>query len=168
MPPESFWRFRPRPSLQITGIALPKLQPVRFATLDLGLCALPDGAARFVLGVDRPFYFSRHASNPAVVYVGKYLTATEAAPEAKELEDFADAAMPGWHRYADVKRFLPNMTVTHAILTPEGRPDVDALGLENVAIAGDWVGPEGMLADTVVASALRAAAMVQRRKAIAA
>ena len=41
-------------------------------------------------------------------------------------------------------------------------------GMENVAVAGDWVGPEGMLADAAVSSALRAAAMVQRRKTKAA
>jgi hypothetical protein len=65
-------------------------------------------------------------------------------------------------------RFLPNLTVTHAIAAPEGRPDVDAVGIDRVAVAGDWAGPEGMLADTAVASALRAADMVQRRKVKAA
>jgi hypothetical protein len=45
---------------------------------------------------------------------------------------------------------------------------VDALGMEGVCIAGDWVGPEGMLADAAVASGLRAAAMVQRQQAVAA
>jgi glycine/D-amino acid oxidase-like deaminating enzyme len=152
---------------RIAGVALPRLRPVRFASLGIGLCALPSGAARFVLGMDRPLYFSRHSLEPAVVYVGKYLDG-HAESSASELEEFADAAMPGWHRYADVVRFLPNMTVTHAIAAPEGRPDVDAAGLENVAIAGDWVGPEGMLADAAVASALRAAAVVQRRKVKAA
>jgi phytoene dehydrogenase-like protein len=153
---------------RITGAVLPKLHPVRFAALDLGLCALPNGAARFALGVDRPLYFSRHAADPAIVHVGMYLDAEEAPPAATELEEFADALMPGWARYADVMRFRPNLTVTHAAPTPEGRPDVAALGLENVAIAGDWVGTEGMLTDAAVASGLRAAGMVQRRKVKAA
>jgi hypothetical protein len=61
-------------------------------------------------------------------------------------------------------RFLPNMTVSHAMATPEGRPDVGALNQDRVALAGDWVGPEHMLTDAAVSSALRAAAMVQESK----
>ena len=152
---------------RITGAVLPRLRPVRFATLDLGLAAMCPGAARFALGLDQPFYFSRHAADPYVVHVGKYLRDDEPGDVA-ELEDLAGRLMPGWERYADVARFLPNMTVTHAIFAPEGRPDVDAAGLERVAIAGDWVGPEGMLTDAAVASALRAARMVERRKVKAA
>jgi hypothetical protein len=41
---------------------------------------------------------------------------------------------------------------------------VDELGIPGVALAGDWIGPEGMLADAAVASALRAAGMVQRQR----
>ena len=70
--------------------------------------------------------------------------------------------MPGWRAEVDVERFLPDMTVVHAIAAPEGRPDVDALGMEGVALAGDWIGPDGMLADAAVASGLRAAEAVQR------
>ena len=78
------------------------------------------------------------------------------------------SVMPGWREQAEVVRYLPNLTVTHATAAPAGRPDVDALGLDGVAIAGDWVGPEAMLADAAVASALRAAAVVQRREVKAA
>jgi hypothetical protein len=35
---------------------------------------------------------------------------------------------------------------------------------DRVVIAGDWVGSEGMLADTAVASALKAAQLVSRSK----
>jgi predicted NAD/FAD-dependent oxidoreductase len=58
------------------------------------------------------------------------------------------------------------MTVVHAI--PEAgreRPDVDALRMPRVTVAGDWVGPEGMLADTAVASGLRAARALAQRAA---
>jgi hypothetical protein len=48
--------------------------------------------------------------------------------------------------------------------TREGRPDVDALAPQRIFLAGDWVGPENMLTDAVVASALRAASMVQTSK----
>jgi hypothetical protein len=56
------------------------------------------------------------------------------------------------------------MTVANAIFSPQGRPAVDELGIPGVALAGDWVGPEGMLADAAVASALRAAGVVQRQR----
>ena len=157
----------PRAVEQITGAQLPPLHPVRAATLDLGMRTLPEGAARFALGLDRPLYFSRHS--PTVVHVAKYLTeADDAGGVRHELEAHAELAMPGWWRTADIVRFLPNMTVMHTIAAPEGRPDVDAAGMDGVAIAGDWIGPEGMLADAAVASALRAAAMVKRRKVKAA
>jgi phytoene dehydrogenase-like protein len=166
----------PRAVEQITGTRLPALRPVRAASLDLGLRTLPEGAARFALGIDQPLYFSQHSAaarlapaGAALVHVGKYLTGEEdAAGTRAELEAFADLAMPGWQRSADVVRFLPNLTVTHTIAAPEGRPDVDVTGIDRVAVAGDWIGPEGMLSDAAVSSALRAAAMVQRRKVKAA
>ena len=40
----------------------------------------------------------------------------------------------------------------------------DELGIPGVALAGDWVGAEAMLADAAVASGLRAADMVQRQR----
>jgi len=52
--------------------------------------------------------------------------------------------------------------------TSAHRPDYDFLGLERVTIAGDWVGSEGMLADAAVASAMRAASAILRRRAAAA
>jgi|SRR5581483_3909002 len=157
----------PRAVEQIAGGRLPVLRSVRAATLELGIRTLPEGAARFALGLDRPLYFSQHSAG--TIYVAKYLTDTDDNANAQvELEGFADLAMPGWRQHADVVRFLPSLTVTHAIAAPDGRPDVDAAGIDGVALAGDWIGPEGMLADAAVASALRAAAMVQRRKVKAA
>ncbi len=161
---------------RITGVAMRKLSPLRMACLDIGLRQLPGSAVRFALGVDRPLYFSVHSAvarlapeGAALAHVGKYLGAGEpAAGDRQELEEFADRAMPGWRGLADVVRFLPNMTVSYASATPEGRPDIDALGLDGVAIAGDWVGPDGMLADAAVASGLRAARRLERRRARAA
>jgi len=54
-----------------------------------------------------------------------------------------------------VRRFLPKMTVTHALVTPAGRPDVEVR--PGIYVAGDWVGDAGMLADAAAASAKRAA-----------
>jgi hypothetical protein len=60
------------------------------------------------------------------------------------------------------------MIVSHAIAEPSGRPDINALGMRGVALAGDWVGDEGMLADAAAASARKAAAYVSGEVAVAA
>jgi phytoene dehydrogenase-like protein len=157
---------------RITGCRLPTMYPVRLACLDLGLRKLPAGAARVALGVDQPLYLSLHSAaarlappGAALVHVAKYLAgATDAASDRQELEQFVDLAIPGWREQVELVRFLPQMTVTNAVFSPQGRPAVDELGIPGVALAGDWVGPEGMLADAAVASALRAAGMVQRQR----
>jgi phytoene dehydrogenase-like protein len=157
---------------RIAGRGLPAMRPARAACLDLGLRALPEGAARVVFGVDQPLYLSVHSAaarlapeGKALVHVAKYLAGdNDAAADRRELEQFADRAIPGWREQAEVVRFLPHMTVTEAVLSPQGRPAGDELGIPGVALAGDWVGAEGMLADAAVASALRAAAMVQRQE----
>ena len=93
------------------------------------------------------------------MHVGKYLSPGESGKQIG-LEAFADLLIPGWRQEVEVKRFLPGMVTNGGVIGPAGRPDVDALGLEGVAICGDWIGPEGMLADASVSSGLRAAAWV--------
>jgi phytoene dehydrogenase-like protein len=140
----------------------------RMALLDLGLRRIPD-TAKFGLGLDTPFYLSVHSiwaslapAGASLVHVGKYLSPGERGQQI-ELEAFTDLLIPGWRQEVEVSRFLPGMVANGAVIGPSGRPDVDALGLEGVAICGDWVGPEGMLADASVSSALRAAAWVSNQ-----
>ena len=154
---------------KLTGATLPDLHPVRVACLDLGLTSLPPGTANFGLGVDQPLYFSVHSTSAklapegqVLIQAAKYLAAdSDAAADRAELEQFADLLAPGWRDRVTMRRFLPNMTVSHAMRTVEGRPQVQQAG---VAIAGDWVGEQGMLSDASVASALRAATVVQKSK----
>jgi hypothetical protein len=84
------------------------------------------------------------------------------------LESVADLVLPGWRSHVRVARFLPNMTVSYAVPTVNGRPDVNAIPIPGVALAGDWVGQESMLVDAAVASALEAAGFIQRREFLAA
>jgi phytoene dehydrogenase-like protein len=157
---------------RITGRALPMIHPVRVACLDLGLRTLPRGAARVALGIDQPLYLSVHSvvarlapAGGALVHVCKYLSsAGDGATDRRELEQFADLAIPGWREQAEVVRLLPRMTVTAAVFSRQGRPAVDEVGIPGVALAGDWVGTEAMLADTAVATGLRAAGMVQQQR----
>jgi phytoene dehydrogenase-like protein len=138
------------------------IRPVRAACLDLALSAMPQGAATFGLGIDRPFYYSVHSAAAklapercALIHLAKYGDGDRA-----ELEQFADLLMPGWRDAVVSARFLPEMTVSYAIASPEGRPAVDAV--PGVAICGDWLGGDGLLADASVASAMEAARVVQK------
>lgn len=158
---------------RITGAKIKRGHPVRMACLDLGLRKLPSAAPAFALSIDRPLYFSVHSTvaelapaGTALVHIGKYLRhgSNDPSGDRDELEQYADLLMPGWRAEVEVQRFLPDMTVVHAIAAPEGRPEVDALGMDGVALAGDWIGPDGMLADAAVASGLRAAEAVQRNR----
>jgi phytoene dehydrogenase-like protein len=155
----------------LTGARFPNLRPIRVACLDLGLSSLPENAANFGLGVDQPLYFSVHSASAklapegsALIQLAKYLTADSAPADRAELEQFGDVLAPGWRDRVTITRFLPNMTVSYAMVTPEGRPAVDALAPHGVFLCGDWVGQENMLTDAAVSSALRAVAMVQKGK----
>jgi phytoene dehydrogenase-like protein len=152
---------------KLTGARF-NVRPVRAACLDLALSELPKGASTFGLGIDMPFYYSVHSASAklapegaALVHVAKYGDADRA-----ELEQFADLMTPGWRDTLVSSRFLPEMTVSHAIAAPEGRPAVDAV--PGAAICGDWVGAENLLADASVASALEAARVVQKMNRTAA
>jgi hypothetical protein len=159
---------------RITGTALPKLRPSRMACLTIGLRRLPDNAARFALGIDQPIYLSVHShwakladEGKLVIHAGKYLSGEgDDIRDQQELEQFTDLTVPGWREFAEVTQFLPSMTVTHGIASCDGRPDVDAVA--GVKIAGDWVGDEGMLADSAVASALRAVSSFAKKQVHAA
>jgi phytoene dehydrogenase-like protein len=151
--------------------------PVRAACLDVGLARLPRPRATFALGVDRPLYLSVHSAaarlapeGAAMIHVLKYLSAGDGDPRAdeRELEGLLDLIQPGWREVVVERRFLPGMLVSCALPTAaagglHGRPDVAVPAGDGLYVAGDWVGPEGLLADASLASARRAAAAIAAR-----
>jgi len=74
------------------------------------------------------------------------------------------------------RRFLPRMAVVSALATAadgglSGRPDAAVLETPGLFLAGDWVGPDGWLADSALASGRRAAQLAAehaRRRDVAA
>jgi phytoene dehydrogenase-like protein len=61
--------------------------------------------------------------------------------------------------------FLPQMVPSHAMVLARqgglpGRPGPAVPGIRHLYVAGDWVGPEGQLADACFASARSAARMI--------
>jgi phytoene dehydrogenase-like protein len=146
--------------------------PLRAACLDLALAALPEPRSTFGLGIDAPLYFSVHSAvaklspeGGALVHVAKYLdpsASEDSARDLTELERFTDLLQPGWQSRVVHRRFLPHMVVTHGLVTAAqggkaGRPGPQVDGASGLYVAGDWVGPDGMLADASLASARRAA-----------
>jgi phytoene dehydrogenase-like protein len=148
--------------------------PVRAACLDVALSTLPAPHATFALGVDEPLYFSVHSAaaklgpaGGAMIHVAKYL-GRDAAPDApaieRELESLFDRIQPGWRGLVVERRFLPHITVAHALVEAgRERPGPAVPGVEGLFVAGDWVGPEGQLADAAVASARLAAELASQR-----
>lgn len=150
------------------------LIPVRLASLDIGLRRLPHPEAPFALGMEEPLYFSVHApaarlapEGGATLHVARYLgTDEEPSPKVEaELEALLDVMQPGWRAELVEQRFLRHVTVTHSLPTAAmggtvGRPGPAVPGIANLYVAGDWVGPEGLLSDASAASAELTANMI--------
>ncbi|HET9317418.1 MAG TPA: NAD(P)/FAD-dependent oxidoreductase, partial [Vicinamibacteria bacterium] len=80
-------------------------------------------------------------------------------------EALVDRAQPGWRDEVVERRFVPDLVVTNALVLARedglaGRPGVVVPERPGFFVAGDWVGPEGQLADASLASARAAAAAV--------
>jgi phytoene dehydrogenase-like protein len=146
------------------------IEPVRAATIGVALSRAPAPSTRLLLGVDAPLYCSLFSATAnvaprgaALMQLAKYLGASEpSAEDTVEMEALADRAQPGWRELVVHRQDLRSMVVVNALATPElgglrGRPAIDAAGMDGVYLAGDWVGPEGWLADGAVASARLAA-----------
>ena len=148
-----------------------RLVPVKAACMDLALRKLPQPKSCLALGIDLPWYVSVHSASArlappggAVLHAAWYLDPADEGPAARHegaLEAALDRLQPGWRAEVVQRRFMPNLTVTHALDTPDGRPEADAAGIAGLYLAGDWVGPDGMLADAAMASAERAVRLIQ-------
>ena len=137
-------------------------------------------ATPIVLGVDQPLYLSPHSPLARLAPPGGGMVEVMQyrAPERDTAAEADRAELDGLRRLAGLddgdivdERFLRRMTVAHSLPLAErgglaGRPAIDAPAPPNVFLAGDWVGPTGMLGDASAASALaaaRAAVAVARR-----
>jgi phytoene dehydrogenase-like protein len=159
----------------LSTIIHPVTKPVRVATLDTALSNLPNPDVPIAIGVDTSLYLSVHSASArlapeggAIIHVMKYMSSSyEPNPrqDRLEMEALLDMVQPGWRDVMIRQRLLPNMVVYNSLVTAEvggitGRPDTKISGAENLYIAGDWVGPEGLLADASFASAKHAAQQI--------
>ena len=149
--------------------------PVRAACLDVGLRRLPRPGTTAAFGIDRPLYYSVHSMRArlapeggATIHLAKYLSSTaETDPreDERELEGLLDLAQPGWRDHLVARRYLPRLIVSNALpLAAQGglagRPGPAVPGVRGLYVAGDWVGPEGILSDASLASARRATELI--------
>jgi phytoene dehydrogenase-like protein len=141
--------------------------PVRAACLDVALERLSRPERWFALGIDEPTYFSVHSAHAALapeggalIQVARYLRPDETLERGAletELEALVDAVQPGWREHLVAKKLLRDLVVAHDVPRASagglrGRPDAQVPGIEGLFVAGDWIGPEGLLADAALAS----------------
>ena len=155
------------------GAAADGAVPVRMAHLDLALRPLPERRHPLVLGLDEPVFLTVQSSvadvapaGGAVVHVARYLRPGEESGDHRaSLERLLDAAQPDWRDHVVDARYVPRSTVSGdharaATMGAVGRPTTDVAGVAGLAVAGDWVGPTGMLADAAILSGSAAATSV--------
>jgi phytoene dehydrogenase-like protein len=136
--------------------------PVTVSCLDVGVDVVPDPG--YVLGIDEPLYATTQSPPARQAPDGAAVVAVLRYGGSDRRSDRSGEELDAYLRYAGVaddhvvvRRFLPRMTVSSTMPRARngglpGRPSVRASGLQGVFVAGDWVGPAGLLADAALAS----------------
>lgn len=144
--------------------------PVVAACLDLGVRGV--ASPGYVVGVDGPVFATTQGPparqappGDSVMAVLRYRV-TNAADDRAEMDEYRRLAGVADDRIA-VDRFMARMVVTATMPLARrgglaGRPTIDATGSPRVFMAGDWVGPDGLLADASFASGHAAAKQAVR------
>jgi phytoene dehydrogenase-like protein len=151
------------------------LIPARIACLDVALERLPVPDRPVVQDLDGPRFisaqsvYSRLAPEGAALIISfKQLDPRypgDPREDDPDLEDLLDAAQPGWRGALVRRQYLPRIEAVGTLPTAReggfaGRPGPRVPGLDNLYLAGDWVGSKGFLVDASMASAHRAAELV--------
>ena len=153
------------------------LVPAHIACLDVALERLPAPSYPVVQDLDGPRFLTAQSQYARVAPPGAALVhlfkqsdpRRPSDPEADEqdLEGLLDAVQPGWRDVVLRRIFLPRMEAVSALPLAgsggfAGRPGPRVPCLANGYLAGDWVGDEGFLVDTSMASAHAAAQQILR------
>jgi phytoene dehydrogenase-like protein len=154
--------------------------PSTVACLDVAVRRRPVARARVLMGVDRPLYLSVHSAyarlapqGSSLIHLIRYLRpgeVTDAQTLLQEMETLLDLQQPGWRADVVEQVFLPQMVASNAIVQAgsgglPARPGPAVPDLPDLYVVGDWVGPQGLLADACFASARSAAGLILARQA---
>ena len=150
--------------------------PVRVACLDVALRRLPPSPHYpAILDLDQPRFlaFQSLAAKIAppqggLIHTLKYLDPahpTNPHEDERDLENLLDTAQPGWRDQLVKRIFLPRIEAINMLVTASGgglsgRPQPVVNGITGLYMVGDWIGPEGYLVDTSMASARRVAQLI--------
>lgn len=163
--------------------AVDALVSAQVACLDVALSRLPVPEHPIVWDLERPLFMTAQSAyarvapeGGAMLHAAKQLDPrrpTDPQSDQREIEAFLDAAQPGWRELVVKRVYLPRIAASYALPAAAsggfaGRPGVTAAGIDGVYLAGDWVGGEGFLVDTSMASAKEAAGALLRDHAAAA
>ena len=147
-------------------------RPLYAACMDIALKNLPYPERVFAIGLDEPLYFSNHSASiklsdngAHVLHAMKYNDnhrEGDGKADEEQLIHLLDLLQPGWDKEVVASRFLPNILVAHHSRTIRhngvgAAPNPVVPEVRGLFVAGDWVGPEGRLADAAMASAKLAA-----------
>lgn len=147
--------------------------PLRMAHLDVALRPLPSHRFPNLLGIDEDIYLNVPSSvtdnapgGAGTIHVGRYLRPGEEHIDHRPaLEAVLDLHQADWRDHVVDARFVPRSLVAGDHVRPAtrgsaGRPDALVTGVPGLAVAGDWVGPAGMIGDAAILSGAAAAAAV--------
>ncbi len=155
-----------------------KLTPGQLACLDVALRKLPNTLHPVVINEERPVFLTTQSlyakiapAGSGVISVFKQLDPLKPGDpqeDERELESMLDVVQPGWRGEVVKRNFLPHMEGVAMLPTAKdggyaGRPGYRVPGLDNLYLAGDWVGPEGFLVDASFASAREVAKLLLDR-----
>jgi phytoene dehydrogenase-like protein len=151
------------------------LIPTRIACLDVALSRLPVPGRPIVQDLDGPRFMSAQSVYSRVAPEGAALIISfkqldprhlgDPREDERDLEELLDSVQPGWRAALVKRQYLPRIEAVGTLPIAReggfsGRPGSRVTGLDNLYLAGDWVGPEGFLIDASMASARRAAELV--------
>ncbi len=180
--PEQALKLVPASATMGWGQYARQAEPIKAATMELGLRRLPNPAVKIAIGMDASLYFSVHSDyanlapkNQVMVHVAKYLPVcetTDAAADKRELEDYLDLLQPGWRDEVVARQYLSHITVANALATAEqgglsGFPAAEVAEVSGLALAGDWIGDGGLLVDVPLTSGQMAAEAILAQVAVA-
>lgn len=152
-----------------------ELVPAQLACLDVALSCPPSAQHPVVQDMQRPLFLSAQSlfsqvapEGGALIYAFKQLDprqTTDPHDDERELESLLDAAQPGWREVLVKRQYLPRIDALGTLPLVknggfDGRPDIHVPGIDGLYLAGDWVGPEGFLADASLASARQIAQLL--------
>ena len=176
--PKDAARLLDHPSMYTLARAV---TPVHVACLNVALRHLPIPKYGVVQDLERPLFMSVQSlasdvapEGGALAYAFKQLDPrkiTDPKDDERDLEGLLDAAQPGWRDVVVRRQFLPHIEAAGTLPMAQtggflGRPSVRVPGLDNLVLAGDWIGSRGFLVDASMASARVAAQALLREGVI--